>query len=138
MLISVTRLRLKNWWYLPQFFWINEQAFRQVKRSPGFRGGYALMDRNRAFWTLTKWDSAVAMRAYRGSGAHLRAMKKLPGWCDEASVAHWEGESLPDWTEAWRRMQAEGRFTPVNTPSKAQREKRIAEPRTTPLIQRPI
>jgi hypothetical protein len=138
MFISVTRLRIKSWWYLPQFFWINHQAMRQAKNSTGFRGGFALVDRHRAFWTLTKWDSAAAMKAYRGAGAHLAAMKKLPVWCDEASVAHWEGDSLPSWTEAWQRMQSAGRFTPVNTPSQAQREKRVAEPRTQPLMQRAI
>ena len=138
MLVSVTRLRIKSWWYLPQFFWMNEHAVRQVKKVPGFLGGFTLMDRHRAFWTMTKWDSAGAMRSYRGAGAHLAAMRKLPGWCDEASVVHWEGESLPTWTEAWQRMQSEGRFTPVNTPSNAQREKRIAAPRTQPLVQRSI
>ena len=138
MFISVTRLRIKHWWYLPQFFWMNEKTMRQVKNSPGFRGGFTLLDRHRAFWTMTKWDSAAAMKVYRGAGAHLAAMKKLPSWCDEASVAHWEGDSLPSWREAWQRMQSVGRFTPVNTPSQAQRDKRIAEPRTQPLLQRPI
>ena len=35
-------------------------------------------------------------------------------------------------------MQKEGRFTPVNYPSEAQKEKRIARPRTQPLVQSKI
>jgi hypothetical protein len=45
------------------------------------------------------------------SGSHRKAMPGLPDWADEASVVHWNQEhpERPDWTEAARRVKAEGR-----------------------------
>src|SRR5690242_8112777 len=60
-MISITRLRLRAVWILPQFVWLNERIARQVRRSPGFRGGKLLADRNLTFWTVTKWDSEAAI-----------------------------------------------------------------------------
>ena len=57
---------------------------------------------------MTGWESELAMKAYRGSGPHREAMKKLPGWCDEASVAHWSGDALPEWTEAGSGCRKKG------------------------------
>ena len=135
MFISVTRLRLRRWYTFPEFLWLTLLSSRQARQAPGFRTGFTLMDSRLVFWTMTGWDSEAAMKAYRGKGIHLKAMKKLPGWCDEASVVHWHGDALPDWTEAWRRMQTEGRFTPVAQPSEDQVQRRIAAPRLRPLIQ---
>jgi hypothetical protein len=76
-------------------------------------------------------EDEAAMRVYRGSGAHMKAMPKLLDWCDEASIAHWEQESneLPDWVDAHRRMVAEGRMSKVKHPSEAQLAKKIAAPK---------
>jgi hypothetical protein len=138
MFISITRLRIRGWWFMPAFLWLTQRSAKQARTAAGFKGGFTLVDRKRAFWTMTGWDSEAAMKAYRGSGVHREAMKKLPDWCDEASVAHWMGDALPEWTEAWERMQKDGRFTPVNHPSVAQKEKRIEQPRTQPLVQAKI
>lgn len=137
MFISITRLRLRHWWYLPEFFWRSQQSMTQAKKTPGYRKGLILVDRRRAYWTLTGWDSEAAMKAYRSSGAHKVAMSKLPGWCDESAVAHYEGSDLPSWAEAWERMK-QGRFTPVENPSADQIAKQIAAPRLQPLIQRVV
>ena len=138
MFISVTRLRVRRWWFMPAFLWLTQRTAKQARSAMGFTAGFTLVDKHRAFWTLTGWESESAMKAYRGSGPHRRAMQKLPEWCDEASVAHWTGDALPDWVEAWERMQKEGRFTPVKHPSNSQKEKRIERPRTQPLIQAKI
>ncbi|MEA3040111.1 MAG: hypothetical protein QOE79_2624 [Sphingomonadales bacterium] len=74
----------------------------------------------RAFWTVTLWRDVEAMRAYRRSGAHLAAMPKLLGWCDEAAVATLSDvEALPEPEEAARRLAAEGRLSKVRYPSPA-------------------
>jgi hypothetical protein len=128
--ISMTRLRVRSWFYLPQFLWYTFKAARQVKRAAGFTGGRVTRDKGNVFWTLTAWKDEAAMRAYRGSGAHMKAMPKLLDWCDEASIAHWEqpGAELSGWADAHRRMVAEGRMSKVKHPSAAQVSKQIGGP----------
>jgi hypothetical protein len=129
--ISITRLRIRSIFYLPQFVWHTLKSRRQAQRSSGFLGGRLMPDRGNTFWTVTAWKDEAAMRAYRGSNAHMKAMPRLLDWCDEASVAHWEqpGAELPDWAEAHRHMVAGGRMSKVNHPSAAQLAKKIAEPK---------
>jgi hypothetical protein len=131
-LISVTRLRLRSFFYLPKFIWYTLKSQRQAERSQGFLGGRLMRSKGNAFWTVTAWKDEAAMRAYRGTGAHMKAMPKLLDWCDEASVAHWEqaADELPTWAEAHRRMVAEGRMSKVKRPSEAQLEKKIAAPKS--------
>jgi len=72
------------------------------------------------------------MRAYVSAGPHRQSMKRLAHWCDEASVVHWEQDSLelPSWQEAHRRMQQDGRPSKVNHPSAAHLAYRIAQPQS--------
>jgi hypothetical protein len=116
--VSVTRLRLRSIRHLPAFTLHNIRTLAQVKAAPGFRGGSLLADRALAFWTLTAWDSRDAMRAYMTTGPHRTAMPRLLDWCDEGSVAHWDqdGDALPDWAEAERRMRGEGRPSKLRRP----------------------
>lgn len=128
--ISMTRLRVRSYSYMPQFIWYTFKSERQAKRAAGFLGGRLIRDKGNVFWTLTAWKDDAAMRAFRGSGAHMKAMPKLLDWCDEASIAHWEqpDAELPGWTEAHRRMVADGRMSRVKHPSAAQVAKKIGEP----------
>ena len=115
--ISVTRLRLRSVRFLPVFVPYAVRSRSQAARAAGFRGGALLMDRL-AFWTLTAWDGGGSMRAYMKAGPHRTAMPRLAGWCDEASVVHWEqdDDALPPWPEAIHRMRAEGRPSRVRHP----------------------
>jgi hypothetical protein len=94
-------------------------------------GGRLMLEAHWAFWTATVWESEEAMRAFRSSGAHMKAMPKLLDWCDEASYVHWEqeGAELPSWAEAHRRMVAEGKLSKVKNPSAAQSARKFPEPR---------
>src|SRR2546425_3432377 len=76
-LISVTRLRVRSFRYLPQFLWDTFKSMRQVERSSGFLGGRLLVNAKRVFWTMTAWKDEAAMNAYRTGGAHRNAMPKL-------------------------------------------------------------
>jgi quinol monooxygenase YgiN len=129
-LISVTRLHLRSNRYLLPFLWRTLLAARQAKRAPGCLGMELLRDSNSAYWTKTAWTDEAAMRAYMTSGAHRNAMPKLLDWCDEASLVHWtqDAAELPDWTEAHRRMVAEGRRSKVRHPSPAHEAYEIPEP----------
>jgi|HubBroStandDraft_2_1064218.scaffolds.fasta_scaffold08594_4 hypothetical protein len=128
--ISVTRLRVRSFFYLPQFVWRAMQSSRQAERTPGFLGGKILREARNTFWTVTVWQDAAAMNAFRVSGTHLAAMPKLLSWCDEASVANWIQDSteLPIWAEAYRRMVQEGKPSKVNHPSPAQKANQIPAP----------
>ena len=80
-LISVTRLRVRSFGYLPSFLWETLKAMRQAEHSPGFLGGKLLRNAKNAFWTLTAWKDEAAMNAYRTGGAHRGVMPKLLSWC---------------------------------------------------------
>lgn len=136
MVVSVTRLRVRTNWDLPEFIWYTFCSQGQVVRANGFRGGRLLVDAHRTFWTMTAWADERAMKAFRGSGAHARVMPKLFNWCDEAAYTHWlaADEKLPEWPEAHERLQSEGRLSRVAQPSPDHNAKRFAKPRLRPLI----
>jgi hypothetical protein len=117
--VSLTRLRIRSVRFLPRFAIHAVRSTAQVRRAPGFLGGSLLADRRRTFWTVTAWDGEASMRGYMTAGAHRRAMPFLLDWCDEASVAHWEqdGDALPTWTDADRRMRETGRPSKLRFPT---------------------
>ena len=120
--VSVTRLRVRSYFYLPQFIWWANKSARQAEVSPGFLGGILMRNARNVFWTLTVWNEEASMNAYRIAGAHRSVMPKLLSWCDEAAVAHWQQDSaeLPSWQEAHRHLVQEGRLSKVNHPSPRQ------------------
>jgi hypothetical protein len=129
-LISVTRLRVRSFLYLPEFLWDTFQSVRQVQRSSGFLGGRLLVNSGYVFWTMTAWQDDAAMNAYRTGGAHRQAMPKLLNWCDEAAVVHWTQESaeILEWQQAELHMSEKGRLSKVNHPSAAQASQQIPPP----------
>lgn len=130
-LISVTRLRIRSPWYLPQFFCFTLLSLLQAKRAQGHLRSTTLRDADRVFWTLSAWTDEGAMRAYMLSGAHRKAMPKLLDWCDEAAVAHWNqtGDELPDWHEAHRQLQSKGRPSKVHHPNPRHTAREFGTPR---------
>jgi len=134
--VSVTRLRIRSVRFLPAFAVHSWRSIAQVRRAQGFRGGSLLADRKWTFWTATAWEDGAAMRRYMAGGAHRRAMPRLIGWCDEASVVHWEqeGAELPDWRQADRRMRDEGRPSKVRHPGPDHAGQTYAPPRTAGAV----
>ncbi len=121
--VSVTRLHLASFWSFPGFLRYTLASSKQARRSPGFITGWLSTDSEWAFWTSTVWESADAMRTFRNSGLHMKAMPKLLRWCDEASFAHWEqaDATAPDAATAYQRLAREGTLSKVNAPSARQR-----------------
>jgi hypothetical protein len=134
--VSITRLRLRSLRFLPRFAVLAGRTLRQVKAADGFQGGSLLADRRQTFWTLTLWDTAESMRAYMMSGPHGAAMPFLVDACDEASVAHWTqpDPDAPDWSEAARRMRAEGRPSKLRRPSADHAALTFSPPRLTRIV----
>jgi hypothetical protein len=130
--VSLTRLRLRSFRFVPLFMIHAIRSVRQVKKAPGFQHGAILNDRNWTFWTMTAWDSQESMRQFMTTGSHKSAMPHLLHWCDEASVAHWDWQetSLPSWTEADKRMREIGRASKVKNPSPQHATLSYRAPRT--------
>ena len=136
-LISLTRLRLASVRYLPGFAWYALRSSTQARRAPGFLGMRLLADRRLTFWTATAWDDLASMKAYRSAGTHRAAMRRLAGWCDEASVTRWVGpvESMGDWPAAHARMIADGEASYVKHPSPDHVRRSWPPPRVRPPVQ---
>jgi hypothetical protein len=129
--VSITRLRVRAWRFLPGFFYFAFQSSRQAKRAEGNLAIKLLNDSYRTFWTATLWSNEAAMKQFMISGSHGRAMRKLLNWCDEAALVHWtqEAAALPEWPEAHARLQNEGRRSKVNHPSPGHLAYRFPLPR---------
>ena len=131
--VSLTRLRVRSFRFVPRFVLHTLRSVRQVKKAPGFQHGALLPDRSWTFWTMTAWDTQESMRQFMTTGTHSRAMPHLLDWCDEASVAHWSQPetTLPSWTEADKRMREGGRASKVRNPSPDHATLSFRTPRTT-------
>lgn len=132
-LVSITRLRVRSWRFLPMFFFYALRSSRQAKHAEGNLAVALLREARNTFWTRTLWESEQAMKQFMLAAAHRSAMPHLMTWCDEASVVHWTQETaeLPSWDVAHERMQKEGRRSKVHHPSEDQNEFRIPKPRVT-------
>ena len=117
--VSITRLRVRSWIYLPAFIVRSMRIARQAKASAGNLAVKLLQDRRRTFWTSTSWESEADMRTFMLAPPHGPTMRKLLEWCDEAALVHWSQPSAdrPPWAEAYERMQRDGRTSKVSHPS---------------------
>jgi len=132
--VSVTRLRLRHWRYLPAFAWYAGLASVQARRSAGHRFSRATKDAGLVFWTITVWEQEAAMRFFRNNGAHQKAMPKLAEWCDEATYVHWvqPGDTPPTLAEGAERLIREGVVTRLKHPSANHASRSFAMPAKKP------
>jgi hypothetical protein len=119
--LSITRLRLRHWRYLPLFLIYTTASSRQARRTPGFVAGWLGASGSMTFWTTTVWRDDGAMKAFRDQSWHRAAMPKLLDWCNEAAVARvqQEGDGLPDGSGAYDTLLSRGRLSKVRHPSAA-------------------
>lgn len=130
--ISVTRLRVRRWRFLPPFFLASFRSAKQAAAADGNLHAALLRDRALTFWTATSWTSEDAMKAFMHAAPHGPIMRKLLDWCDEAALVHWTQDdgALPSWPEAHRRLQQDGRLSKVTHPSGAHTARRFPAPTT--------
>ena len=129
-IVSITRLRVRSWRYLLPFIIFAIRSSRQAKAANGNLKVSLLNDANKAFWTCTVWSTEDAMKTFMLTGPHRQAMPRLLNWCDEAALVHWTqaDDRVPEWNEAHRRLQQEGRRSKVRHPSSAQEKYEIPKP----------
>lgn len=132
-LITVSRLRVRSVRFLPGFIILALRSARQAQNAAGNLALNLARDTHMTFWTCSAWDSEEAMRAFTLAGPHQKAMARLPEWCDEAHVVHWEQKNatLPDWQEAHRRLVAKGRALRLYHPSKHHDSRNLPPPRVS-------
>jgi hypothetical protein len=120
-LVSVTRLRVRSWGFLPIFFLQALRSARQAATTKGNLAARIVRTPRNVFWTATMWTDSEAMKQFMRTGVHGQVMRKLLNWCDEAAVVHWtqDGTDLPPWPELYLRLKNEGRRSKVNHPSPA-------------------
>lgn len=130
--VSITRLRVRRWWYLPGFFLRTLRIGKQAARAQGNLAVALLRDKDLAFWTATVWSDERAMKAFMAASPHGAAMPKLMDWCDEAALVHWtqDAAELPGWDVAYRRLEQSGRKSKLNYPSPAHNAHRFPPPTT--------
>jgi len=133
-LISITRLRVRSWRFLPPFLIYALRSASQARSAEGNLAVKLLKDARNTWWTATAWDSEASMRKFMLAQPHGAAMRKLLNWCDEAALVHWTqpDATLPDWAEAHRRMQTDGRASKVNHPSPDHVTFKLAPPKVRP------
>ena len=119
--VSITRLRVRSWRYLPAFAFQTLRIARQAARADGSLRVKLLRNSGNTFWTGTTWSSEASMKAFMLAPPHGPTMRKLLDWCDEASLVHWtqEADALPSWQDAHQRLQRDGRPSKVRHPSRA-------------------
>ncbi len=118
--VSITRLRVRSWRFLPAFFIQPMRSALQAARAEGALKVSLLRDGN-TYWTSSSWASDAAMKGFIHAQPHGPTMRSLLEWCDEAALVHWtqDGSELPSWDQAHRRLEQEGRPSKVNHPSPA-------------------
>src|SRR5947209_2033210 len=121
MFVSITRLHVRKWWFLAPFALHTTRSMRQVQSSTGFLGGRLAPEPLLGFWTITVWTDEEAMRRFRNSAAHLKAMPHLLEWCDESSYVHWhqDDSSVPTAAVAFERLRDGGKLSKVRYQSAA-------------------
>src|SRR5262249_19722042 len=131
-LVSITRLRVRSFRYLPAFLLGSLRSAREAKNASGNLAVAVLSDAHLAFWTRTLWTDERSMRTFMLAPAHRAVMPKLLQWCDEAAVTHWLQVPLnpPSWPDVHRRLQQEGRTSKVDHPSVGQLRFEIPPPKT--------
>lgn len=97
-LVAVGGFRLHSPLLAPAFFVFAAPAFTQARRAPGCIMADVKTALGRQF-SLSVWDSPRAMREYKDSGAHRRALRAAR-WLGDGPFARFTTRELPDWDTA--------------------------------------
>lgn len=106
MIISITKLQLKSFWYLFDFFSHAHRSVDQVKSAAGLKHFDLKNNLGKlTFYTLTAWENETQMRSFMLSGYHKQAMKVTQNMAKKAISTHFESDKIPNWEEALKILQ---------------------------------
>ncbi|MEM7210811.1 MAG: hypothetical protein AAF479_02795 [Pseudomonadota bacterium] len=110
MFLAIGGGALKHWRCAPEFFLRSGACLRQARRMKdclhaevGPSDGLLL--------SYTAWRDAEAMQRFARSGAHRRAVQRMPALVAWFEFHHFTAETLPPFAEAlsrWRRATGRG------------------------------
>jgi hypothetical protein len=108
MVITITSIRLKNWWHFFQLSLHGLKITRQLKQQKGF-----IRLKNKGFgylhFTLSAWEREDDIKRFYREGAHLAAMKQASIIATETRTFTYQAEKLPNWKEGKRLLLAKGK-----------------------------
>jgi len=98
MIISATQIKITSIIGYLKFFSALSRTRKQLSEVDGL-----IFIKAKGLHTLSGWQSREAMMAFRNSGHHLEAMKKVNKMGLVKSIS-WESDAEPDWQEAKERL----------------------------------
>ena len=116
--VSITGLRLKSIWC---YFSFTQHAIPCYTEAMSTEGN-VLTDTKKVdgvHHTLTAWESRDAMMKFFVSEPHRAAMKAFPKIATGKTYGYWTDE-VPNWDEALRIWDAEGKMYGKNDPTQPQ------------------
>ena len=96
MIASTTKYTLKG---IPFFMMFAIMSLKSIHQANNSRGLIAMKIRLRDFRTLTVWETAEDMKAFRNSGVHSKAMMESSKLGFNRSHS-WQTDGIPTWSEA--------------------------------------
>jgi hypothetical protein len=117
MVVSITRLHVRSWRFMPGFIIHTYRSMRQARSTGGFPGGRLAVELPIDFRTFTIRTDEKAMLRFRNTADHLKAMPRLLDWCHEAPYVHWQQDdsTVPTATVAFERLRDGGKLSKVRT-----------------------
>lgn len=116
--VSITGFRALSVWTVPRFWWHALGSMRQAQTAPGNLSVDARRI-NGIQHTLSVWQDRAAMSTYRGSAAHLEAMRVFP----KIGTGHSFGfltDEVPVWSAVHGLWRAEGERRATEAARRAQ------------------
>ena len=106
MIISITKIQLKNIWQLLKFMKHAGRLRNQAISADGVIHVDVKADLGKlTFYTLTAWENESSLREFMLGGYHKEAMKNTKKIAKQAVSTHHEGNKIPDWQEALQILE---------------------------------
>lgn len=108
MLVTITSVRLKNWWRFFELSYHGMKISQEIKKCEGF-----IKMKNTGFgylhFTMSAWECQEDIKKFYKAGAHLLAMKKASTLATETTTYTYATDRLPSWSDAKRLLSENGK-----------------------------
>lgn len=108
MFVTITSIRLRNWWRFLELSYHGLRISREIKNHQGF-----LKLKNTGFgylhFTMSAWERQEDIKKFYKEGAHLHAMKKSSTLATETRTYTYTTKTFPSWKEAKQLLAENGK-----------------------------